>query len=171
MLSIFDSCGIDLPKAIPTAPGRVSPWKIHLSKCHLDLAKLPKATTLHFINERTFNELLSTRSQGFKPIYTDGSKSGASVSGLRPCNALKKTCVTGVNSKEVVVDQFDSQMAQENIPTPESFFIFRRKKPTADEYKSLYLPAWPSLVTILVLSGRDLVFGFTVLYVVTIVFR
>nr|CAD7459710.1 unnamed protein product [Timema tahoe] len=55
------------------------------------------------------------------------------VSGLRPCNALKKTCVTGVNSKEAVVDHFDSQMAQENIPTPESFFIFRRKKPTADD--------------------------------------
>nr|CAD7202636.1 unnamed protein product [Timema douglasi] len=55
------------------------------------------------------------------------------VSGLRPCNALKKTCVTGVNSKEAVVDYFDSQMTQENIPTPESFFIFRRKKPTADD--------------------------------------
>nr|CAD7266020.1 unnamed protein product [Timema shepardi] len=54
------------------------------------------------------------------------------VSGLQPCNALKKTCVTGVNSKEAVVDYFDSQMTQENIPTPESFFIFRRKKPTAD---------------------------------------
>nr|CAD7575270.1 unnamed protein product [Timema californicum] len=79
MLSVFDTCGIVLPKAIPTSPGRVSPWKIRLPQCHFDLAKFPKATTPNFVYERTFNELLSTRFHGFERIYTDGSKSGASV--------------------------------------------------------------------------------------------
>nr|CAD7257021.1 unnamed protein product [Timema shepardi] len=78
MLSVFDTCGIVLPKAIPTSPGRVSPWKIRLPQCHFDLAKFPKATTPHFLYERTFNELLATRFLGFKRIYTDGSKCGAS---------------------------------------------------------------------------------------------
>nr|CAD7406584.1 unnamed protein product [Timema cristinae] len=53
--------------------------KIRLPKCHFDLAKFPKATTPNSVYERTFYELLSTRFHGFKRIYTDGSKSGASV--------------------------------------------------------------------------------------------
>nr|CAD7409399.1 unnamed protein product [Timema cristinae] len=70
MLSVFDTCGIFLPEAIPTSPGRVS-------TCHFDLAKFPKATTPNFVYERTFYELLSTHFHGFNRIYTDGSKFGA----------------------------------------------------------------------------------------------
>nr|CAD7598262.1 unnamed protein product [Timema genevievae] len=81
-----------------------------------------------------YSPLLANAPVVLSQITEDGEiEVRISVSGLRPRNALKKTCVTGVNSKEVVVDHFDSQMAQENIPTPESFFIFRRKKPTADD--------------------------------------
>nr|CAD7414070.1 unnamed protein product [Timema poppensis] len=52
--------------------------KRRLPQYHFDLAKFPKATTPHVVNESNFNELLSTRFHGFKHIYTDGSKSGAS---------------------------------------------------------------------------------------------
>nr|CAD7399179.1 unnamed protein product [Timema poppensis] len=54
-------------------------WEIRLPQCHFDLAKFPKVTTPNFVYEKTFNELLSTRFHGFERIYTDGSKSGASV--------------------------------------------------------------------------------------------
>nr|CAD7428730.1 unnamed protein product [Timema monikensis] len=46
-LSVFNTSEIVLPKAIQTSSGRVSPWKIHLHQCCLDLAKFPTATTPH----------------------------------------------------------------------------------------------------------------------------
>nr|CAD7448218.1 unnamed protein product [Timema bartmani] len=49
MLSVFDTCGIVLPKAIPTFQSRVSPWKIRLPQCHFDLAKFSKATTPYIV--------------------------------------------------------------------------------------------------------------------------
>nr|CAD7267852.1 unnamed protein product [Timema shepardi] len=78
MLSVFDTCGIVLPKAVPASPGRVSLRKIRLPHCHFDLAKFPKATTPNFVYEMTFNELSSTHFHAFKRINTDGSKFGDS---------------------------------------------------------------------------------------------
>nr|CAD7412624.1 unnamed protein product [Timema cristinae] len=90
MLSVFDTCSIILPKAIPTSPDQVSAWKIRLPHCHFDLAKFPKATTPHIIYERTFNGLLSVRFQGFKRIYADRSKSAK----IQEACSYDKDCVT-----------------------------------------------------------------------------
>nr|CAD7438168.1 unnamed protein product [Timema bartmani] len=73
MLSIFDTFGIVVPKAIPTTPGRVSPWKIGLPQCHFDLAKFSKSTTPPIIYERSFNELLSNCAQGNKLAAKEAS--------------------------------------------------------------------------------------------------
>nr|CAD7428543.1 unnamed protein product [Timema monikensis] len=63
----FRHVWIVLPKAIPTSPGRVSPWKIRPPKCHFDLAKFPKATTPNFSDNLTLSPLPLGKSLSMSP--------------------------------------------------------------------------------------------------------